>query len=298
MTLDRTGIEAWYRGFQQRFAEAIAAIDGVSTFGTDAWERPGGGGGVTRILAGGGVIEKAACNFSAVWGETPDRLSERLAASSSRFYATGVSIIVHPANPFAPTFHANVRYFTTDAGHAWFGGGADLTPHYFFEEDARHFHRVIASVCGDHGVADYPEWKRACDEYFTNHHRGERRGIGGIFFDHLEHDLAAVWDFQRDFADALTEAYVPILERRIGMPFDESHRRWQTVRRGRYAEFNLVWDRGTRFGLETNGRTESILASLPPLASWEYRYEPAPGSAEAELLHVLSGPAADWVETA
>jgi coproporphyrinogen III oxidase len=295
VTLDRTEIEAWYRGFQERFAAAIEELDGVGRFGRDTWERPAGGGGLTRILSGQGSIEKAACSFSAVWGPTPERLSERLAAASSEFYATGVSIIVHPANPFAPTFHANVRYFETDGGEAWFGGGADLTPHYFFEQDAVHFHSVIARVCGEHGVARYREWKRACDDYFTNHHRGERRGVGGVFFDHLREDLDAVWAFQRAFADVLTEAYVPILERRVHTPFGSTHRRWQTIRRGRYAEFNLVWDRGTRFGLETRGRTESILASLPPVAAWEYRHEPEPGSPEAALLDVLTGEPRQWV---
>ncbi len=295
MTIDRDQIEAWYRAFQGRFIAAIEAVDGTGRFGTDEWNRPGGGGGITRIFTGQGPIEKAACSFSAVWGPTPPQLSERVAATSSEFYATGVSIIVHPSNPFAPTFHANVRFFSTDGGQAWFGGGADLTPHYFFDQDAIHFHEVIARVCNRHEVADYPAWKRACDEYFTNHHRAERRGIGGVFFDHLADDLDAVWAFQREFADILTEAYVPILERRIDMPFSDRNRRWQSVRRGRYAEFNLVWDRGTRFGLETKGRTESILASLPPVAAWEYQHVPEPGSPEAGMLEVLTGPPRDWV---
>lgn len=293
--IDRDHIEEWYRGFQGRFIDAIEAVDATSRFGADEWTRPGGGGGITRILTGDGPIEKAACSFSAVWGPTPPQLSERLAATSTEFYATGVSIIVHPSNPFAPTFHSNVRFFSTDGGQAWFGGGADLTPHYLFEEDATHFHEVIASVCDRHDVADYAAWKRACDEYFTNHHRGERRGIGGVFFDHLDEDLDDVWAFQREFADALTHAYVPILERRIDLPFSDDNRRWQLVRRGRYAEFNLVWDRGTRFGLETKGRTESILASLPPVAAWEYQHTPAPGSPEAMMLETLTGAPRDWV---
>ena len=293
--LSREAVETWYRGFQERFTAAIEVVDGTATFDQDDWERPGGGGGSTRILAGDGPIEKAACNFSSVWGQTPPELSERLASGSREFFATGVSIIVHPGNPFSPTFHANVRFLTTDSDHTWFGGGADLTPHYFFEEDAQHFHGVLADTCRRHYIADYAGWKQACDKYFYLPHRGERRGVGGLFFDHIEDDLPQVWAFQQDFADSLASAYVPILERRLATPFDDTHRRWQNIRRGRYAEFNLVWDRGTRFGLETNGRTESILASLPPHAVWEYQHTPATGSAEAVLLDVLTGDPHDWV---
>ena len=296
---DREGstekLQAWYRNFQDRFCTAIESVDGAAEFAEDVWDRPGGGGGRTRVLAGSGPIEKAACNFSAVWGETPSQLSESSAAGSRQFFTTGVSIIVHPRNPFAPTFHANVRYFSTDAGHAWFGGGADLTPHYLFDDDARHFHTVIADVCDKHAVADYPSWKQECDEYFYLPHRGERRGIGGIFFDHLDVDLDEVRAFQREFAESLVDAYTTILHRRIGTPYDESHREWQSIRRGRYAEFNLVWDRGTRFGLETSGRTESILGSLPPVATWRYMHVPAAGSLEAELLDELTGDPRDWL---
>lgn len=288
-------IKERYRAFQTRFAGALSAVDPSFQFVEDAWERPGGGGGVSMVAQGGDAIEKAAVNFSAVHGETPARLSERLAQQSSRFFATGVSIIVHPLNPYAPTFHANVRYFETDAGSAWFGGGADLTPHYLFEEDAVHFHTVIAAACARHAVADYPAWKAECDSYFYLPHRSETRGIGGIFFDHLTDELDRVWDFQQDFADSLIQAYAPILAARMGMEYGDRQRDWQLYRRGRYAEFNLAWDRGTRFGLETNGRTESILASLPPLARWEYQFSPEAGSPEADLQDCLTSEPRSWV---
>ncbi len=293
--LDRSEIERWFQSFQARFTEALQDIEEQAELIVDLWERPDGGGGETRILSGPGAIEKAAVNFSAVHGPTPPRLSESLAAKSTEFAATGVSIIVHPANPFAPAFHANVRFFETDAGHAWFAGGADLTPNYLFEEDARHFHGHLRAVCDRHDVADYHSWKAACDSYFYLEHRHERRGVGGVFFDHLQDELAGVWAFQQDFAESLRDAYVPILEERKDTPFAPNHRRWQLIRRGRYAEFNLVWDRGTRFGLETGGRTESILASLPPAVVWEYGAEPDPDSPEARLLAEVSGPPRSWV---
>jgi coproporphyrinogen III oxidase len=293
--LTRTDIEAFYLDFQARFAAGIEAVDGSGRFVSDAWTREGGGGGDTRILSEGFHIEKAAVNFSAVHGETPAKLSERMAAMGDKFYATGVSIIVHPRNPYAPTFHANIRYFETDDGRAWFGGGADLTPYYLFDPDAVHFHRVLADVCARHPTADYEGWKRACDEYFHLPHRGEARGVGGLFFDHLTEQPDAVWAFQRDLADHLPDAYLPILERRIDTPYGEHELRWHRLRRGRYVEFNLVWDRGTKFGLETGGRTESILASLPPHAEWVYDFEPESGSPEAELLTVLRGPARSWI---
>jgi coproporphyrinogen III oxidase len=293
--LNRAEVESSYREIQQRFCSAMESVDSQSTFGFDEWERAGGGGGLTRVLTGEGPLEKAAVNFSAVAGETPPRLTERLAVESGDFYATGVSIIVHPRNPHAPTFHANLRYFETDTGTAWFGGGTDLTPYYLYEEDARHFHGVIKRSCDAHEIADYRAWKRACDEYFYLPHRGEARGVGGVFFDHLTDDLEAVWACQVELGDNLIEAYLPILERRVETAYGAAERRWHEIRRGRYAEFNLVWDRGTRFGLETAGRTESILASLPPTARWEYLHQPEPGSPERAVLEVLRSPPRDWV---
>jgi len=292
---DRGEIESVYRELQDSLCAALEAVDGKSSFGRDQWKREGGGGGSTRILAGPGHIEKAAVNFSAVEGETPEELSERLATGSDRFYATGLSVIVHPRNPHAPTFHANVRYFETDSGSRWFGGGADMTPYYLYPEDARHFHGVLREVCDRHDIADYDTWKRACDEYFYLPHRGEARGIGGLFFDHLRESLDDVWGFQTDLGRALTDACLPILARRIGTEYGPAEERWHEIRRGRYVEFNLAWDRGTRFGLETAGRAESILSSLPPRARWEYDFRPAPGSAEAELLAVLTEEPRTWI---
>lgn len=281
--------------FQQTFSDLIAGADGSTQFHTDEWIRPAGGGGRSMILQGDGPIEKAAVLFSAVFGETPPGLSERLAAPSAEFSASGVSLIVHPRNPFAPTFHANLRYFETDSGAAWFAGGADLTPYYLDVDDARHFHAVLAAACDRHVIADYPRWKAECDDYFRLPHRGEARGVGGIFFDHLTDDLDQVWEFQLDLFTALPDAYVPILERRKDAPYGERERSWQLYRRGRYVEFNLVWDRGTKFGLETDGRTESILASLPPIARWEYDHHPEPGTPEAELLELVSESPRDWL---
>ena len=251
--------------------------------------------GYRSILEGEGPIEKAAVNFSAVSGDVPPKLAEAMLTEASEFYASGVSIIVHPLNPHAPTFHANLRYFEADGSRAWFGGGADLTPYYLYEEDARHFHSVLFDVCARHEVADYERWKAQCDEYFYLPHRGERRGVGGLFFSHVSEDLDAVWDFQQDLGARLSDAYAPIVDRRVSVSHDADQARWQEIRRGRYAEFNLVWDRGTRFGLESSGRVESILASLPPRARWVYDYSPTPGSPEDQLVQVLMGEPRAWV---
>ncbi len=293
--MNRTDIENWYRGLQNRFCAGIEAIDSSTSFRSDLWDRKGGGGGDTRILSDGDHVEKAAVNFSSVWGETPIELTDRTAAAgSTSFYATGVSIIVHPRNPHCPTFHANLRYFEADADSSWFGGGTDLTPYYLYEEDARYFHAALREVCGAHEIADYGSWKQECDEYFQLPHRGEARGVGGLFFDHLSNRLDEVWAFQRHLGDRLLDAYLPILQRRMDVPYGEREVRWHEIRRGRYVEFNLMWDRGTRFGLESGGRTESILASLPPRARWEYDFEPQDGSAEATLVQVLRAPRRSW----
>ncbi|MEX2322632.1 MAG: oxygen-dependent coproporphyrinogen oxidase [Acidimicrobiia bacterium] len=291
--IDRTSVEARYRDLQDVLCRSLEEIDGGSRFTTDTWERTGGGGGTTRILTGDGPIEKAAVNVSAVWGTPPQQLADGMAAGAKEFFASGLSTIVHPSNPHAPTFHANIRYFETDDA-AWFGGGSDLTPYYLYDEDARHFHGVLKETCGRHPVADYPAWKTACDAYFHLRHRGEARGVGGIFFDHLTDDLPAVWAFQQDLGDHLAASYIPILERRIDTPYGAEQIEWHEVRRGRYVEFNLVWDRGTRFGIETDGRTESILASLPPRARWVYDHQPERGSPEAELLEMVRGEPRDW----
>ncbi len=297
--MNRHEIEAWYRRLQASFAAAIEEFDKGGTFESDIWSRGGGGGGDTRVLSAGRHIEKAAVNFSAVWGATPAGLPDRVAAAGDRFYATGVSIIVHPTNPHAPTFHANLRYFESSSSAsgtvtAWFGGGTDLTPYYLYEDDARHFHRVLRATCDRHEVADHRAWKEGCDRYFYLPHRGEARGIGGLFFDHLTGRLEEVWAFQQDLGTQLIAAYRPILERRVETSYGAAERRWHEIRRGRYVEFNLVWDRGTKFGLDTGGRTESILGSLPPRARWQYAYEPDPGSPEAALLDLLRGDPRAW----
>lgn len=292
--MNRAEIEAGYREIQAAFARGLEEVDGFSRFRREQWSRPGGGGGESWTLNGEGPIERAAVNFSAVWGEMPPTMADRLASEATDFFATGVSTIVHPRDPHAPTFHANVRYFEANST-AWFGGGADLTPYYLFPEDAAHFHRLIAEVCSRHQVGDYPEWKAECDRYFYLPHRSEARGVGGIFFDHVTDRLDEVWAFQRDLGLSLGEAYLPILEKRAGTPSDEEQRFWHELRRGRYVEFNLVWDRGTRFGLDTGGRTESILASLPPRARWDESYEPEPGSPEQNLLDLVRGEPRAWV---
>lgn len=286
--MNRHEVEVGYRQVQADLASMLQRLDGITTFIREPWEREGGGGGESWTLSGDGPVEKAAVNVSAVWGDTGVD-----AVTDGRFYATGVSVIVHPRVPHAPTFHANLRYFETDEA-AWFGGGADLTPYYLFEEDGHHFHTVLRRVCDRHRVADYPEWKKECDEYFRLPHRGEARGIGGIFFDRQSDRPDATWELQQAVGAALVELYEPILARRMETPHDTDQVRWHELRRGRYAEFNLIWDRGTRFGLDSGGRTESVLASLPPRARWDETFRPGPGSPEEELLEFLRSPPRDW----
>ncbi len=294
MSVSREEIQGFYRQVQGELCGVLEAVDGRSSFRQDRWDRPAGGGGVSRVLAGDGVIEKAAVQFSAVWGPVPQVRAESAVAGAEEFFAAGISIIIHPRNPHVPTMHANLRYFETE-DDAWFGGGADLTPYYLNEEDATHFHGVLRDTCTRHAEGDYAAWKLACDAYFFLPHRGEARGVGGIFFDHLRAPLADHFSFQQDLAKSLSHAYLPIIERRHQTPYGPREERWHLQRRGRYAEFNLIWDRGTRFGLETGGRTESILASLPPRARWDYDVAPVGGSPEDELLKMLSGPPRSWV---
>jgi coproporphyrinogen III oxidase len=292
----RESIETYYRSLQADLCERFASLDGEAAFGVDEWDRAEGGGGTTRVIAGGDVFEKGAINVSAVHGPIPAQLAEKIGAAGDQFFATGISMIFHPRNPFAPTMHANIRYFETESGQAWFGGGLDLTPYYLFDEDARHFHAVCQRVCTPHAVADYPAMKQACDDYFFLPHRGEARGIGGLFYDRHAVDLPGQFVFQQALGEALFDSYAPILERRRVTPFDEHHKRWHRTRRGRYVEFNLVWDRGTKFGLETGGRTESILVSMPPEVAWEYSSNPVRGTPEHELLELLTGAPRDWTQ--
>ncbi len=307
--------------FQARAAQVVRAIqtaicNGLETleaekgryegFIDDPWRRGDNGsndhsrgGGLSRVLEGGAVIEKGGVNTSVVFGELPAEMAARLPGTGSRFFATGVSIELHPKNPHAPTVHANFRY-VEQGERRWFGGGADMTPHYLYREDKRHFHRVWEQLCRDHAAVDelggHAKFRDWCDRYFYLSHRGERRGVGGIFFDYLHvnparegHDeqlLAFIEDGGRRFLSA----YEPILRRRMDTPYTPAQRRWQEVRRGRYVEFNLLYDRGTVFGLRSGGRTESLLVSLPPRAQWGYSVEPSPGSPEAALLAELRRP--------
>jgi coproporphyrinogen III oxidase len=273
---------------------------GDQQFAEDVWEREGGGGGRSRVLAGGDVLEKAGVNFSEVHGELSESFAGSLPGSGRSFYATGVSLVLHPRSPHLPTAHANFRHIQHGT-KAWFGGGADLTPYYLDERDCEHFHGVWREVCerfpdvADHG--DFSDW---CDRYFYLPHRGERRGVGGLFFDYLwvldEHGEVDQARAERVFAfvsacgQAFLQAYLPIARRHLDEPVTEAQRRWHELRRGRYVEFNLVYDRGTIFGLKTGGRTESILMSLPPRVRWDYGFEPEPGTPEARLLEHLRRP--------
>lgn len=284
---------------QDTITEKLQEIDGQSVFREDFWERPGGGGGRTRVIEEGAVFEKGGVNISAVHGVLPESMQAYFGVEDVSFYACGLSLVLHPRSPMVPTVHANWRYFEMydsrgEVVRSWFGGGQDLTPYYLFEEDVVHFHSVCKRACDVHDLSFYPTYKEECDNYFWNAHRNEARGVGGLFFDRLEPDekrSAAQWyAFVKDVGDSFLEAYVPIVERRKEMPYTQEHRNWQEIRRGRYVEFNLVHDKGTHFGLKTNGRIESILMSLPPHVQWVYDHQPEEGSDEAKLVKVLQQP--------
>lgn len=297
--LSRTQIVAWMRSLQDSICAGLQAREAkvsARTFHQDTWERPGGGGGRSRVLQDGELFEKAGVNFSEVHGEMDAKFAASVPGQGTSFYATGVSLVIHPKNPHVPTCHANFRYLEK-GDQAWFGGGADLTPYYDVDEDREHFHAVWKKVCDAHAeVADYETFARWCDRYFYLPHRQERRGVGGIFFDDLKvaglhpEQAAARWDFVKAAGTAFLDAYLPIVDRRMNDPFTPEQRNWQQVRRGRYVEFNLVYDRGTIFGLKTQGRIESILMSLPPKVQWLYDFKPQPGSPEAKLLERLQQP--------
>ncbi len=298
---DSDAVRTWLLNLQGRICAALEEEDGTARFRADSWERPEGGGGQSRVLADGPILEKAGVNFSDVRGATlpPSATERRPALAGKPFRAMGVSLVVHPRNPYAPTSHMNVRFLS--AGNPgeepiwWFGGGFDLTPHYGFAEDARHWHQCARDACSPFGGELYPKFKAWCDRYFFIKHRGETRGVGGLFFDDFnEPGFEKCFGFARAVGEAYLGAYIPILARRKLMPYGEPERHWQLIRRGRYAEFNLVYDRGTLFGLQSGGRTESILMSLPPLTRWEYDHHPAPGSSEATLLENFLKPR-DWL---
>ncbi|WP_348535587.1 oxygen-dependent coproporphyrinogen oxidase [Portibacter lacus] len=263
----------------------------------DTWDRPGGGGGISNILSNGKYIEKGGVNISMVHGILPDEMKKRLNAVSATFYASGISLVIHPVNPFAPTVHFNIRYFELYEKDvmvdAWFGGGMDMTPYYIFEEDAVHFHTTLKNACDLHNESYYSTFKAKCDDYFFNSHRDEHRGIGGIFYDYLKDQPQEKLAFTSKIGDAFLKAYLPVFQKRKDTPYNADQKIWQEIRRGRYVEFNLIHDRGTLFGLKTNGRTESILMSLPPTVRWEYNHHPEAGSEEAKLLEALKPK--DWV---
>ncbi len=291
---------------QDYICRTVEESDGKATFLEDNWERDGGGGGRTRVISNGRVFEKGGVNCSVVHGELPELIRNRFGVEQGWFFAAGISLVLHPLNPFVPTVHANYRYFELydeeggERRDAWFGGGADLTPYYLFDEDARHFHKTHKSACDAINPELYPVFKKQCDAYFHNAHRGEGRGIGGIFYDYKRDEngvgtgLEKWFNLAQSCGDAFTEAYIPIVERRKKSTFTDEQRYWQEIRRGRYVEFNLIHDRGTLFGLKTNGRVESILMSLPPRVRWDYTFEPKSGSDESRLLEVLKKPV-DWV---
>jgi len=283
----------YFQDLQRRICASLQEADGVGSFREDKWQREGGGGGLTRLLVNGGVFEKAGVNFSEVHGQMAPEFAAQIPGEGCDFTATGISLVLHPRNPHVPTVHANFRYLTKGAKR-WFGGGSDLTPYYPYREDVIGFHKVWKRVCERHSaVVDYQRLKKWCDEYFYLSHRSEPRGVGGIFFDYLEGDWEALFTFVRDCGDAFLGAYLPIVERRRNEPYDDRQRAFQEYRRGRYVEFNLLYDRGTVFGLKTGGRVESILMSLPPIARWQYDYRPAPDSREAELYDYFLKPR-DW----
>jgi coproporphyrinogen III oxidase len=300
--IDITPVKTYLQGLQASICGALEEEDGRGKFGTDSWSRAEGGGGVSRILTEGAVFEKAGVAFSHVTGNKlpPSATAHRPELVGKTYEALGVSLVIHPRNPYVPTSHANVRFFVAGAGtdHPvwWFGGGFDLTPYYGFEEDAAHWHRVAHAAVAPFGAGMYGRFKKQCDEYFFLKHRGEPRGVGGLFFDDFnELGFERSFALMRSVGDHYVEAYRPIVARRKHLAYGDRERNFQLYRRGRYVEFNLVWDRGTLFGLQSGGRTESILMSLPPLVRWDYNWNPEPGTPEAKLYDVFLKPR-EWFQ--
>lgn len=289
---------------QDTITSKLEEVDGVAKFQQDLWERSEGGGGRTRVIKNGAIFEKGGVNISAVHGHLPETMQKAFNVGDVDFFACGLSLVIHPKNPMVPTVHANWRYFEMydkegNKVGSWFGGGQDLTPYYLFEEDAIHFHQVCKNACDKHNEDFYPKYKKICDEYFWNSHRNEARGIGGLFFDHLveteEMSMEDWYNFVTEVGNSFLESYVPIVEKRKDLAYTDENRTWQEIRRGRYVEFNLVHDKGTIFGLKTNGRIESILMSLPPHVQWVYDHQPELGSQEEKLIKVLAEPK-EWLE--
>jgi coproporphyrinogen III oxidase len=293
----------YIENLQDSITSKIEEVDGLAKFEEDIWQRQEGGGGRTRVIENGAIFEKGGVNISAVHGELPEVLRKQFNADEGTFFACGLSLVLHPINPMIPTVHANWRYFemydtTGEMVTQWFGGGQDLTPYYLFEEDAIHFHTVCKNVCDSYSPDFYSTFKKNCDDYFWNAHREEARGVGGLFFDYLKstncYSIQDRYDFVTAVGASFLESYLPIVKKRKDIPFTISQKDWQEIRRGRYVEFNLVHDRGTLFGLKTNGRIESILMSLPPVVQWKYNHHPEKESEEERLIAVLTNPK-EWV---
>lgn len=293
----------YIRDLQDTITSRLEEMDGKARFQEDLWKRTEGGGGRTRVIENGNLFEKGGVNISAVHGELPEALRKQFKVEQGDFFACGLSLVMHPKSPMIPTVHANWRYFEMYDAEGnivtqWFGGGQDLTPYYLFDEDAIHFHSVCKEACDKYHADFYPKYKKVCDDYFWNAHRNEARGVGGLFFDYLketeEFSMQDRYDFVTEVGNSFLNSYAPIVERRKELTYTQDQKDWQEVRRGRYVEFNLVHDRGTLFGLKTNGRIESILMSLPPVVQWKYNHHPEKGSREEALLEVLKSPK-DWI---
>jgi coproporphyrinogen III oxidase len=289
MSLSKEFISEQLIALQNKICSALEQEDGKGKFSEEKWEREGGGGGITRVIQHGNVIEKGGVNFSAVYGELPQNIQDALKISEKNFYATGVSIVLHPSSPMVPIIHMNVRYFELGNGEFWFGGGIDLTPHYATKEDAQWFHRQLKNTCDRFDASYYPKFKAWADDYFFIKHRDETRGVGGIFFDRLNggHEKEKLLEFLLAVGETFAPVYTHFMKEKRALEYGEQEKKWQMVRRGRYVEFNLVYDKGTKFGLDTGGRIESILMSLPEQAGWYYNFTPEAGSREAATLELL-----------
>jgi coproporphyrinogen III oxidase len=295
---------AYIQQLQNTITSKLEKVDGLAKFREDLWERPEGGGGRSRVIENGAVFEKGGVNISAVHGALPESMQSYFGVQDADFFACGLSLVIHPKNPMVPTVHANWRYFEMYNKQGtlvdqWFGGGQDLTPYYLFDEDAKHFHTVCKEACDKHNPDFYTNYKAKCDDYFWNTHRNEARGVGGLFYDYCKTTdnmtMEDWYNFETEVGNSFLEAYIPIVEKRKDLPYTKEQRNWQEIRRGRYVEFNLVHDKGTLFGLKTNGRIESILMSLPPHVQWVYDHHPEKGSEEERLLNVLAHPK-DWLK--
>ena len=299
MSVQKEEIIEWFKSLQDSICNALEQEDGKGKFQEDFWERPGGGGGRTRIIQHGNVLEKGGVNFSAVEGQLPEKIQNSLGVNSNQFLATGVSIVIHPISPKVPIIHMNTRYFELEDGTYWFGGGIDLTPHFVVNEDAQFFHQQLKSVCDNYDDSFYDKFKNWADDYFFIPHRNETRGVGGIFFDRLKESenisKEQIFEFVKDVGSAFAPIYTHFMSKHKNEEYTDSDKNWQLIRRGRYVEFNLVYDKGTKFGLDTSGRIESILMSLPELASWQYNVQVDENSEEGKTLKMLQK-GINWID--